>query len=61
MTSTFGLQYQLCHNNAEYEFRDSENLKHFYCNKCNEFVISDYSDRFAYFKIGGFKFEVQLL
>jgi len=40
MTSTFEQQCPLCQNNAEYQFRDHKNLKHFYCNKFKEFVIS---------------------
>ena len=40
MTSTFEQQCPLCYNNAEYVFRDHKNLKHFYCKKCKEFVIS---------------------
>ena len=40
MTSTFEQQCPLCHNNAEYMVRDHGNLKHYLCNKCNEFVIS---------------------
>jgi len=40
MTSVLEQKCPLCHRNAEYEFEDHKNLKHFYCSKCYEFLIS---------------------
>jgi len=45
MTTTTEQHCPLCHNNAEYSFRDRLNLKHFHCNNCNEFVISKYAEK----------------